>query len=187
LFPSIKDYCSHSDTHACGDCESATCENARADPKCSTSTSLRSVENPGIRKLSPHSKSQRSENIPIVNSLKRTPSELQFNEDEVIADMRDYLMFSRIVQRLAKVQRQSSNGKHNNYKLRRETDLCLAHVIHTRNAAPDWNDQKSRCTATVSNKPDLSRCSIFPRNVIENSQIDDDEAAHDQEMFPLDM
>lgn len=68
----------------------------------------------------------RSKSIPIQN-LQRTPSELRLHEDEELADYRDYVMFTRIVDGMVRSQEQTSNKF-----LRRENDRCLAHVIGTR-------------------------------------------------------
>lgn len=74
----------------------------------------------------------KSEAIPILNRMKRTPSELQLREDEELADYRDYVMFSRIVDRMSRSQREMVS-KH----LRHENDQCLAHVIGVRNGCAD--------------------------------------------------
>jgi hypothetical protein len=72
----------------------------------------------------------RSQSIPIVNSsnMKRTPSELQLCEEQEMADYRDYVMFSRIVDGIARQQQHTTN-----FKLRLDTDRTLAHIIGTRN------------------------------------------------------
>jgi len=70
----------------------------------------------------------KSHSIPIRNRMKRTPSELQLKEDEELADFRDYCMFSRIVDRMSRAQKDMLNRN-----LRYENDQCLAHVIGTRN------------------------------------------------------
>jgi hypothetical protein len=64
--------------------------------------------------------------------MKRTPSELQLREDEELADFRDYVMFTRIVGRLARQQ-----GETKDYKLRQANDMCLAHIISTRNSSQE--------------------------------------------------
>jgi len=64
--------------------------------------------------------------------MKRTPSEMQLCEDQEMADFRDYVMFSRIVDGISKQQHQTKD-----YWLRRENDMCLAHIIGTRNGSED--------------------------------------------------
>ena len=74
----------------------------------------------------------KTQSIPIINRMKRTPSELQLREDEELADYRDYIMFSRIVDRMSRSQKEIMS-RH----LRHENDQCLAHVIGTRNGCAD--------------------------------------------------
>lgn len=64
--------------------------------------------------------------------MKRTPSEVQLHEDEEVADFRDYIMFARIVGRLARQQNEAKD-----YRFRVENDMCLAHIISTRNGSAD--------------------------------------------------
>jgi len=73
-----------------------------------------------------------SESIPILNRMKRSPSELQLREDEELADYRDYVMFSRIVDRMSRSQKDMVSRQ-----LRVENDQCLAHVICVRNGYAD--------------------------------------------------
>lgn len=51
------------------------------------------------------------------------------------ADLRDYIMFRRIVDRISRQDIQNS-------RLRRENDMCLAHVIGIRNSTDDEPLQK---------------------------------------------
>lgn len=85
----------------------------------------------------------KTKSIPILNVLKRTSSELQLREDEELADYRDYIMFSRIVNRMTLSQKEMVS-RH----LRLENHRCLAHVIRTRNGFTDDvglpEDQKHR-------------------------------------------
>jgi hypothetical protein len=73
----------------------------------------------------PKSKSQ---SIPIQSGVRRTSSELQLCEEQDLADFRDYVMFTRIVDGICKTQQETED-----YKLKQENDLCLAHIIGTRN------------------------------------------------------
>lgn len=82
-----------------------------------------------LRTFSPLVKTQ---SIPIRNRMKRTPSELELKQEEEQADFRDYVMFSRIVDRMSRSQKEMMN-RH----LRHENDQCLAHVIGTRNGCSD--------------------------------------------------
>ena len=85
----------------------------------------------------------KTQSIPIRNGMKRTSSELQLREDEELADYRDYIMFSRIVNRMTLSQKEMVS-RH----LRLENHQCLAHVIRTRNGFTDDaglpEDQKHR-------------------------------------------
>lgn len=78
----------------------------------------------------------KSSSIPIsISTMRRTPSELQLNNDEQVADFRDYVMFSRIVERLSKQRNETKD-----YRLRLINDNCLAHIIETRNNYSDGGD-----------------------------------------------
>jgi hypothetical protein len=70
----------------------------------------------------------KSQSIPIQSGIRRTSSELQLCEEQEMAEFRDYVMFSRIVDGIYKTQQETKD-----YKLKRENDLCLAHIIGTRN------------------------------------------------------
>ena len=101
---------------------------------------------------------ERTQSIPIQNRMKRTPSELQLREDEELADFRDYVMFSRIVDRMSRSQKEMMN-RH----LRYENDVCLAHVIKTRNG-PDTKElqhhrqqQQLRASAAAAAAAESSR------------------------------
>jgi len=74
----------------------------------------------------------KTQSIPVLNRMKRTASELQLRQDEELADYRDYVMFSRIVDRMSRSQKDMVS-RH----LRRENDQCLAHVIGVRNGYAD--------------------------------------------------
>lgn len=72
----------------------------------------------------------KSQSIPISNSggMQRTASEVQLYEEEEMADFRDYVMFTRIVNGIVRTQEETKD-----YKLKQENDTCLAHVIGARN------------------------------------------------------
>jgi hypothetical protein len=70
----------------------------------------------------------KSQSIPIQSGIRRTSSELQLCEEQDLADFRDYVMFTRIVDGIYKTQQETKD-----YKLKQENDLCLAHIIGTRN------------------------------------------------------
>lgn len=119
--------------------------------------------------------------------MKRTPSELQLREDEELADFRDYVMFTRIVDRLARQQNETKD-----FKLRQENDLCLAHIISTRNGSQDVD---ANLKAARQRRQHEISTEYLPKNFyMPNQQIlseiqdiltddDDDEMA----MFKLDL
>lgn len=75
----------------------------------------------------------KSDSIPIhKNRTKRTPSEVQLHQDEELAEFRDYIMFTRIVDRMSRSQKKIVD-----HQLRYENHLCIAHVIGTRNGTPE--------------------------------------------------
>lgn len=68
----------------------------------------------------------KSQSIPI-NGMHRTASELQLCEDEALADYRDFVVYSRIVNGITRQQEKSHNLRY-----RQENDKCLAHIVSTR-------------------------------------------------------
>lgn len=122
----------------------------------------------------------KSQSIPIESSMKRTPSELKLLEDEEVADIRDYVMFSRIFDRISRQQRETKD-----YHLRHVNDMCLSHLICVRTgscdlpnptseaANPSLMDTKSTHHHDIPNFADVK--SIF------SSDLDDDA------MFDLDL
>ena len=73
----------------------------------------------------------RSSSIPIhSDSPKSKGVDLKLREEEALADLRDYVMFRRIVDRISHQDIQDC-------RLRRENDMCLAHVIGIRNGSED--------------------------------------------------
>jgi len=107
----------------------------------------------------------KTQSIPIQNRMKRSPSELQLREDEELADFRDYVMFSRIVDRMSRSQKEMMN-RH----LRYENDVCLAHVIKTRNGQDTTKElqhqrqqqQQLRASAAAAAAAESSRRSPSP-------------------------
>jgi hypothetical protein len=79
--------------------------------------------------------------------MKRTPSELKLREDEELADFRDYVMFRRIVDRISRQQEQIHD-----LRLRRENDMCLAHVIGIRNGSEDEDHKRFLLSDFVSSE-----------------------------------
>ena len=99
----------------------------------------------------------KSRSIPIQKSgIKRTPSELKLREDQELADYRDYVMFRRIVDRLSKQQQEIQD-----HRLRKENDMCLAHVIGIRNGSED-NDT----TTTTTHHHHESSSAIYKRYIL---------------------
>jgi hypothetical protein len=76
----------------------------------------------------------KSQSIPIQSGIRRTTSEVQLCEEQDLADFRDYVMFTRIVDGICKTQQETKD-----YKLKQENDLCLAHIIGTRNDSDSNN------------------------------------------------
>ena len=72
----------------------------------------------------------KSQSIPI-SGMHRTASEVQLCEDEALADYRDYIVYSRIVNGICRQQ----ETNHNRY-FRKENDKCLAHIMSTRQQDP---------------------------------------------------
>lgn len=124
---------------------------------------------------------QRSKSIPIANGMKRTPSELQLHEDEQVADFRDYLMFSRIVDGITRQQEATTD-----YKLRQTNDMCLAHIIGTRNLSEEELKEYNRLE-----RPQFS---VLPqRTSFDNNSLKYflgqtfQEELEEQEMFALEL
>jgi hypothetical protein len=88
---------------------------------------------PLLPKLGP---AKRTKSIPITNhSFRKSSSSLQqqqSSEDQDMADYRDFIVFSRIVDGISRQQEDIKD-----FWLRRENDLCLAHIIRTRNGMAD--------------------------------------------------
>ena len=71
----------------------------------------------------------KSASIPISNSMRRTTSERQLSQDEEVAEYKDFLFYSRVVEGISRRQTQLKNGY-----LQYENQMCLAHIVRTRNA-----------------------------------------------------
>ena len=91
----------------------------------------------------------KSQSIPI-SGAHRTASEVQLCEDEALADYRDYVVFSRIVNHHRERQQQHTKDqqqvqRHPYWK--QENDKCLAHVLKTRNShigqPPEQQEQET--------------------------------------------
>jgi hypothetical protein len=69
----------------------------------------------------------KSQSIPITG-VHRTASEVQLCEDEALADYRDFVVYSRIVNGISRQQQRPSR----NLYLRQENARCLTHIVSTR-------------------------------------------------------
>jgi hypothetical protein len=69
----------------------------------------------------------KSQSIPI-SGAHRTASEVQLCEDEALADYRDFVVYSRIVNGISRQQERPSR----NLYLRQENARCLTHIVSTR-------------------------------------------------------
>jgi len=143
----------------------------------------------------------RSRSIPINGSnnnskhggaagMKRTPSELKLREDEEVADLRDYLMFCRIVDGITRKQQETRD-----LRFRKVNDMCLAHIIGTRNAS---EDDLLKATANDYSKlgfagPTNSLQSMVEHafygyaggGIISNNHVEME--SHDEEVFSMDL
>jgi len=77
---------------------------------------------------------QRSKSIPVKNGggMRRTLSEEQLHDEERMADFRDYVMFNRIVNGIAKTQHKTLS-----YSTKQSNDMCLANIIGVRNLSEE--------------------------------------------------
>lgn len=72
----------------------------------------------------------KSASIPISkNSIRRTSSENQLSQDELVADYKDFRFYSRVFDGISRQQSELKNGY-----LRHENQMCLAHIVRTRHA-----------------------------------------------------
>ena len=70
----------------------------------------------------------KSASIPISpKSIRRTASENQLSEDEAMADYKDYIMYSRIVNGISR-----QNSQRKDVQLLYENQLCLGNIMRTR-------------------------------------------------------
>lgn len=122
--------------------------------------------------------------------MKRTPSELKLREDEEVADLRDYLMFCRIVDGITRKQQETRD-----LRFRKVNDMCLAHIIGTRNAS---EDDLLKATANDYSKlgfagPTNSLQSMVEHafygyaggGIISNNHVEME--SHDEEVFSMDL
>mmetsp|Transcript_32082 Transcript_32082/g.66970 ORF Transcript_32082/g.66970 Transcript_32082/m.66970 type:complete len:271 (-) Transcript_32082:345-1157(-) len=86
-----------------------------------------------IEDQSPHKQSVKhsSSSLPCPHTLKRTASQVRLEEEEELADFRDYVFFSRLVQGIATSTTVQSE------RALRQNDVTLAHIIGTRNGSLD--------------------------------------------------
>ena len=97
-------------------------------PSASNPQEMARSEGSRLSANSGHSSELRSNSIPVTKYIHRTPSELQLYEEEVIADFRDYCMYSRIVGGIIRQQM----GQQVDLALRYQNDEILANVMRTR-------------------------------------------------------
>jgi hypothetical protein len=69
-----------------------------------------------------------SQSIPISQGLCKTASEVQLCQDEQVAEQRDYAFYSRVVSGICQ-----SQGASESWHYRKENQMCLSHIIETRN------------------------------------------------------
>jgi hypothetical protein len=109
--------------------------------------------------------------------MRRTASEQQLCEEHEMADFRDYLMFTRIVDGICKTQQETKD-----YKLKHENDMCLAHIIGTRNdseaSLADYRLPKSKTSSQ-------SLQEIFTSAI--EDDIDGYDHLEDDEIFIIDL
>lgn len=101
--------------------------------------------------------SMMSKSIPIPGTITKTNSEVQLCEDERVADYRDYVVFSRIVDHITRQQFASRN-----LQCRYENDDCLLHIIRTRQGDSDLeqeeNPQDDVAMQDCCKQPDSMKC-----------------------------
>ena len=69
----------------------------------------------------------KTHSIPISNGLLRTASEIQLCVDEALAEQRDRVFYSRLVNGIRQTQ-----GLSQNRQIRIENQVCLNHIMQTR-------------------------------------------------------
>jgi hypothetical protein len=120
----------------------------------------------------------KSASIPISNSIRRTSSENQLSQDEAVADYKDFLFYSRVVDGISRQQRELKNGY-----LRYENQVCLAHIVRTRHA----DSEKKLC------EDDEWSRELAELGLVDNCNRYHDpahphvESLEDSEMFELDL
>ena len=127
----------------------------------------------------------KSASIPISKNIPKTPSEIQLCMDEAIADQRDYVFYSRLVKGISMTQSLSQNQY-----IRLENQVCLSHIINTRNDYPrcqtaaddDWSPGQSNLRSQDYND--------FLQNVAANALAlaqSDDSEEEEGGIFDLEM
>ena len=118
----------------------------------------------------------KSASIPISNSIRRTSSEHQLSQDEAVADYKDFLFYSRVVDRISRQQGQWKDGY-----LRYENQMCLAHIVRTRHADAQKKSFDDDWSQELANFGLVDHCHYHdPAHVNE-------ETTEDSEMFVLDL
>jgi hypothetical protein len=130
----------------------------------------------------------KSQSIPI-SGVNRTASELQLCEDEAIAEYRDYIVFSRIVNGISRQQEQ----RHSMY-LRHENDKCLAHIVSTRTGQCNNNNTIQSLSEHVAQGMTLASDDYFlgedPESDLPNQitePVSEDTSAEDEGIFTLEL
>ena len=133
----------------------------------------------------------RSSNIPIPNRLMRTESETRLDEQEQLAEIRDCIMFTRLVNGITQHQTKITNDE-----LRSQNDLCLAHIVATRFLSKEDLEQlhtvNPNDAAVNSRLPFQCNCPIgrMHQNELQNFIVMSQEnEEHDDytEMFDMDL
>jgi hypothetical protein len=145
---------------------------------CSYRGARRPCEDSNQNGLDPKAKSQ---SIPIQSGIRRTSSELQLCEEQDLADFRDYVMFTRIVDGICKTQQETKD-----FKLKQENDVCLAHIIGARNDS-DANLVDYRFPPEIPLRPSQSLHSL--QEILTNAIEDDcyDDCLEDDGIFTIDL
>jgi hypothetical protein len=133
-----------------------------------------------------------SRSIPIQqNHMKRTASEIKLCEDEEMADFRDYIFFTRVIDGIARQQLATESSW-----LRQENNECLAHIIGTRTGGAscllDEDDEcrNPACRASSSSSAIGGEQSRNQQQGMNNDLSPDDATAVDtsgDEIFVMDL
>jgi hypothetical protein len=118
----------------------------------------------------------RSQSIPIGSRLTRTPSETKLQEEETIADYRDFAMFSRIVQGIHKTQQETKDCR-----WRYANDLTLQHIYKAR------NESDTATIATWGLVPEKLQRNVQATSLVELLMTPVEPEEEEESMFTFDM